>query len=52
MEAHLSPISLTNAKVNAIVTLVPEETLLVQADDAVHVAEAESAPLWRGTTPT
>ena len=34
MEAHLSQIALTNPKVNAIVTLVPEELLLAQANDA------------------
>ena len=34
MKAHLSQIALTNPKVNAIVTLVPEEILLAQANDA------------------
>jgi amidase len=34
MSAHLEQISLVNPKVNAIVTLVPEEILLAQADEA------------------
>lgn len=33
MEAHLKQISLTNPHVNAIVTLVPADTLLSQADE-------------------
>ncbi len=34
MEAHLEQISLTNPHLNAIVTLVPPEILLAQADEA------------------
>ena len=34
MQAHLQQISLVNPAVNAIVTLVPPETLMAQADEA------------------
>jgi amidase len=45
MQAHLKQISRVNAKVNAIVTLVPEDQLLAQADAA---DEALAKGKWLG----
>jgi len=45
MQAHLKQISRVNARVNAIVTLVPEERLLAQADAA---DEALAKGKWLG----
>jgi amidase len=45
MQAHLKQISRVNSKVNAIVTVVPEEQLLAQANAA---DEALAKGKWLG----